>query len=319
MTNREWDEILRQRAQKEVFQVSPKMEHVLKNTLLNPEMQKKTRRILTRGTALALAGVMGCIGAAYALSNLTAHPDVTVAPRSAQSDAGSDILTATLIPYQTAQPTPTPVPAQTAQPMPTQAADAWYSASQEADPQLLKVAAALTEMLDEIASSDDYVSLMGGGGNIQETIRAWGTHRHAVPRAVYQAELSTTPENDTLQPLRDHASDALWKQAKSRINSALASQISAAKGAETLAASAICTVQTAFTTAGDMEQIHYILLYDDAAPVMVSFTPYPQESGAAVTASATFLALDNATDPPQYLAALDTGYGAVQCSLVWQR
>ena len=319
MTNREWDEMLRQRAQKEVFQVSPKMEHVLKNTLLNPEMQKKTRRILTRGTALALAGVMGCIGAAYALSNLTAHPDVTVAPQSAQSDAGSDILTATLIPYQTAQPTPTPVPAQTAQPMPTQAADAWYSASQEADPQLLKVAAALTEMLDEIASSDDYVSLMGGGGNIQETIRAWGTHRHAVPRAVYQAELSTTPENDALQPLRDHASDALWKQATSRINSALASQINAAKGAETLAASAICTVQTAFTTAGDMEQIHYILLYDDAAPVMVSFTPYPQESGAAVTASATFLALDNATDPPQYLAALDTGYGAVQCSLVWQR
>ena len=319
MTNREWDEILRQRAQKEVFQVSPKMEHVLKNTLLNPEMQKKTRRILTRGTALALAGVMGGIGAAYALSNLTAHPDVTVAPRSAQSDAGSDILTATLIPYQTAQPTPTPVPAQTAQPMPTQAADAWYSASQEADPQLLKVAAALTEMLDEIASSDDYVSLMGGGGNIQETIRAWGTHRHAVPRAVYQAELSTTPENDALQPLRDHASDALWKQATSRINSALASQINAAKGTETLAASAICTVQTAFTTADDMEQIHYILLYDDAAPVMVSFTPYPQESGAAVTASATFLTLDNATDPPQYLAALDTGYGAVQCSLVWQR
>ncbi len=311
MTNREWDEMLRQRAQKEVFQVSPKMEHVLKNTLLNPEMQKKTRRILTRGTALALAGVMGCIGAAYALSNLTAHPDVTVAPQSAQSDAGSDILTATLIPYQTAQPTPTPVPAQTA--------DAWYSASQEADPQLLKVAAALTEMLDEIASSDDYVSLMGGGGNIQETIRAWGTHRHAVPRAVYQVELSTTPENDALQPLRDHASDALWKQAKSRINSALASQINAAKGTETLAASAICTVQTAFTTAGDMEQIHYILLYDDAAPVMVSFTPYPQESGAAVTASATFLALDNATDPPQSLAALDTGYGAVQCSLVWQR
>lgn len=319
MTNREWDEMLRQRAQKEVFQVSPKMEYVLKNTLLNPEMQKKTRRILTRGTALALAGVMGCIGAAYALSNLTAHPDATVAPLSAQSDAGSDILTATLIPYQTAQPTPTPVPAQTAQPMPTQAADAWYSASQEADPQLLKVAAALTEMLDEIASSDDYVSLMGGGGNIQETIRAWGTHRHAVPRAVYQAELSTTPANDALQPLRDHASDALWKQATSRINSALASQINAAKGAETLAASAICTVQTAFTTAGDMEQIHYILLYDDAAPVMVSFTPYPQESGAAVTASATFLALDNATDPPQYLAALDTGYGAVQCSLVWQR
>ena len=318
MTNREWDEMLRQRAQKEVFQVSPKMEHVLKNTLLNPEMQKKTRRILTRGTALALAGVMGCIGAAYALSNLTAHPDAT-APLSAQSDAGSDILTATLIPYQTAQPTPTPVPAQTAQPMPTQAADAWYSASQEAEPQLLKVAAALTEMLDEIASSDDYVSLMGGGGNIQETIRAWGTHRHAVPRAVYQVELSTTPENDALQPLRDHASDALWKQATSRINSALASQINAAKGAETLAASAICTVQTAFTTAGDMEQIHYILLYDDAAPVMVSFTPYPQESGAAVTASATFLALDNATDPPQYLAALDTGYGAVQCSLVWQR
>ena len=307
MTNREWDEMLRQRAQKEVFQVSPKMEHVLKNTLLNPEMQKKTRRILTRGTALALAGVMGCIGAAYALSNLTAHPDVTVAPQSAQSDAGSDILTATLIPYQTAQP------------MPTQAADAWYSASQEAEPQLLKVAAALTEMLDEIASNDDYVSLMGGGGNIQETIRAWGTHRHGVPRAVYQAELSTTPENDALQPLRDHASDALWKQATSRINSALASQINAAKGAETLAASAICTVQTAFTTAGDMEQIHYILLYDDAAPVMVSFTPYPQESGAAVTASATFLTLDNATDPPQYLAALDTGYGAVQCSLVWQR
>ena len=319
MTNREWDEMLRQRAQKEVFQVSPKMEYVLKNTLLNPEMQKKTRRILTRGTALALAGVMGCIGAAYALSNLTAHPDVTVAPQSAQSDAGSDILTATLIPYQTAQPTPTPLPAQTAQPMPTQAADAWYSASQEADPQLLKVAAALTEMLDEIASSDDYVSLMGGGGNIQETIRAWGTHRHAVPRAVYQVELSTTPENDALQPLRDHASDALWKQATSRINSALASQINAAKGAETLAASAICTVQTAFTTAGDMEPIHYILLYDDAAPVMVSFTPYPQESGAAVTASATFLTRDNATDPPQYLAALDTGYGAVQCSLVWQR
>ena len=319
MTNREWDEMLRQRAQKEVFQVSPKMEHVLKNTLLNPEMQKKTRRILTRGTALALAGVMGCIGAAYALSNLTAHPDVTVAPQSAQSDAGSDILTATLIPYQTAQPTPTPAPAQTAQPMPTQAADAWYSASQEADPQLLKVAAALTEMLDEIASSDDYVSLMGGGGNIQETIRAWGTHRHTVPRAVYQAELSTTPENDALQPLRDLASDALWKQATSRINSALASQINAAKGAETLAASTICTVQTAFTTAGDMEQIHYILLYDDAAPVMVSFTPYPQESGAAVTASATFLTLDNATDPPQYLAALDTGYGALQCSLVWQR
>ena len=319
MTNREWDEMLRQRAQKEVFQVSPKMEHVLKNTLLNPEMQKKTRRILTRGTALALAGVMGCIGAAYALSNLTAHPDVTVAPQSAQSDAGSDILTATLIPYQTAQPTPTPPPAQTAQPMPTQAADAWYSASQEAEPQLLKVAAALTEMLDEIASNDDYVSLMGGGGNIQETIRAWGTHRHAVPRAVYQVELSTTPENDALQPLRDHASDALWKQATSRINSALASQINAAKGTEMLAASAICTVQTAFTTADDMEQIHYILLYDDAAPVMVSFTPYPQESGAAVTASATFLTLDNATDPPQYLAALDTGYGAVQCSLVWQR
>ena len=319
MTNREWDEMLRQRAQKEVFQVSPKMEHVLKNTLLNPELQKKTRRILTRGTALALAGVMGCIGAAYALSNLTAHPDATVAPQSAQSDAGSDILTATLIPYQTAQPTPTPVPAQTAQPMPTQAADAWYSASQEAEPQLLKVAAALTEMLDEIASSDDYVSLMGGGGNIQETIRAWGTHRHGVPRAVYQAELSTTPVNDALQPLRDHASDALWKQATSRINSALASQINAAKGTETLAASAICTVQTAFTTAGDMEPIHYILLYDDAAPVMVSFTPYPQESGAAVTASATFLTLDNATDPPQYLATLDTGYGAVQCSLVWQR
>lgn len=88
MNNREFDAMLRRRIAKEAFDVNPKVENVLRNTLLHPEFPKAVRR----GAVLAVAGALLVCTAAFALTELTARPDqaTSLAPETATLSHGTE-------------------------------------------------------------------------------------------------------------------------------------------------------------------------------------------------------------------------------------
>ncbi len=145
----------------------------------------------------------------------------------------------------------------------------------------------LVAQLEEMAGSEDYISLYTGDSNIREILAAAGEGDYTEPKEVYEITISP----DTVAAMAEIASlDSLSEGLKNRITSqthtVIATQINAQGGSTMLAASSVCTAGKTFVHAGTAENTMYLYTYENGTPAMVAFTP--GEDGA-VAASGWFI------------------------------
>ena len=164
-----------------------------------------------------------------------------------------------------------------------------------AEDALLDRACEMARLLDEMAGSDEYISLMSGMEELQAQARAW-SGGHDRPSAAYafavDQEGLVRLMGESADEICGNFSDALKRQLCKQLVSGIPSMLNGRYGATTLAAASVCRVSTAFSCDTLTEDSLYLLVYQDAAPVMVCFT---LEDNGVVSANATFLAGDEAT------------------------
>ena len=164
-----------------------------------------------------------------------------------------------------------------------------------AEDTLLNHAVGLACLLDEMAGSETYISLMSGSEEMNTQVSAWAEGDHEEPVAVFAVSL---PLQTVLSLVGDEDKDvtAAWsanlvRQLEMRVIGSLPSIINSRNGAVMLAASSVCQASTAFAYDSLTADVAYVLLYQDAAPVMVCFT---MAEDGVVSASASFLAGEQA-------------------------
>jgi len=144
-------------------------------------------------------------------------------------------------------------------------------------------------LMSEMALNDGYVKLFTGSGDIAEKLKGAGAAEPSNPKAVYELKL----EADVMYILGvseiGEMSDDLRALITAKSYSAVANQINAMGGAETLAASSICTASKSFVNSQFTGNTIYIYLYEDSVPVMIAFS---SNGEGVVTATGSFILYD---------------------------
>ena len=131
----------------------------------------------------------------------------------------------------------------------------------------------VVSMLSEMTRSESFIGIYTANSEIKDIILALGEHPYDTPAAVYAI---TIPE-DVLMGMAElsnlgDASEELKSYLTQRVMASLMSQINAMSGVETLAASSVCTVGKTFLSENTGENMIYIYVYENTAPVAVTFT-----------------------------------------------
>ncbi len=146
--------------------------------------------------------------------------------------------------------------------------------AEESDDILLNEALSLSQQVDAMARSEQWMKLMSGSDTLLEAARSFAGNRETA-EAVYRLPVQT--DSDVAQMLVQltgeqvpQLDEVLMAQFMNRILNGLASQLNATLGVEALAA-ANC-LQAASVFAGDVEDpVVYLLTYADASPILVVF------------------------------------------------
>lgn len=148
-------------------------------------------------------------------------------------------------------------------------------------------------MLSEMTRSESFIGIYTANSEIKDIILALGDNSYEQPDAVYAI---TVPE-DILTGMAElsnleGASEELKNYLMQRVMASLMSQINAMSGVENLAASSVCTVSKTFVSENATENVIYIYVYEDTAPVAVTFTLGEDHT---VSATGTFILYDGFT------------------------
>ena len=143
-------------------------------------------------------------------------------------------------------------------------------------------------LMDEMADSQSYVQMFTGNTRISEVIQSNTNGDYSKPQAVYEVVL----QKDNYQGLLGNEdtqiamSDELERIMEKKVNASLITQMNAYGGSENLAASTICTASISFVNNEVKEDVIYIYVYENTAPVAVVFL---QEGNDIVSANGTFM------------------------------
>lgn len=146
----------------------------------------------------------------------------------------------------------------------------------------------VVDLLDEMADSQSYVQMFTGNTQISEVIQSNTNGDYSKPQAVYEVVL----QKDNYQGLLGNEdtqiamSDELERIMEKKVNASLITQTNAYGGSENLAASTICTTDIFFVNSEIKEDVIYIYVYENTAPVAITFL---QEGNDIVSGNGTFL------------------------------
>lgn len=148
-------------------------------------------------------------------------------------------------------------------------------------------------LLSEMTRSENFIGIYTANSEIKDIILALGENTYEQPDTVYAI---TVPE-DTLTGMAElsnleGASEELKSYLMQRVLASLMSQINAMSGVENLAASSVCTVGKTFVNENTDENVIYVYVYEDAAPIAVTFTLGEDHT---VSATGTFILYDGFT------------------------
>ena len=169
----------------------------------------------------------------------------------------------------------------------------------ESEPPSLEVRGMqIVSMLEEIAESEEYLSIYSADPELLNIIATFAEGDHSDPKTIYRLTLSE--ENvkslcgtDVLTSLSPKLQDFL----EGRVQASIINIANARGGSTALAATSICTAGRTFVSDEISSDTIYLYTFEDAVPVAVSFTV---GESSTVTATGTFLIAEELnTDSPE--------------------
>ena len=156
----------------------------------------------------------------------------------------------------------------------------------------------IVSMLEEIAESEEYLSIYSADPELLNIIATFAEGDHSDPATIYRLTLSE--ENvkslcgtDVLTSLSPKLQDFL----EGRVQASIINIANARGGSTALAATSICTAGRTFVSDEISSDTIYLYTFEDAVPVAVSFTVGESNT---VTATGTFLIAEELnTDSPE--------------------
>lgn len=159
----------------------------------------------------------------------------------------------------------------------------------------------VVSLMDEMVSSKEYVELFSSNDDIKEIAEAIAADSYDVPTAIYRITIS--PEEAMVEngmtalftkmfraiQMKD-MSEELKNDVNRKLFCAITTQINAGWGdTSKLAAAAIFTTEATFIDEEIKEDMIYVYVYKNAAPIAVTFI---KGDGGAVSATGTYLLAD---------------------------
>lgn len=141
-------------------------------------------------------------------------------------------------------------------------------------------------MMEEMASSDTYLTMQTGNSDILALLEEAAGSDFSQPQAVYAIHLPREALLAMVGAVSGSLSDALSSYLCTRGGAAMFTQVNAYAGAETLAAASLCAAGKTFVSDEAVENVVYLYTYPDAPPAAVAFAP--GEDGS-VSASGTLI------------------------------
>ena len=156
----------------------------------------------------------------------------------------------------------------------------------------------IVSMLEEIAESEEYLSIYSADPELLDIIDSFAEGDRSDPKTIYRITLSEESVKalcgtDVLTSL----SPKLREFLEGRVQASVINIANARGGSTALAATSICTAGRTFVSDEITDDTIYLYTFEDAVPVAVAFTV---GEGNTVTASGTFLIADERnTDSPE--------------------
>jgi len=156
----------------------------------------------------------------------------------------------------------------------------------------------IVSMLEEIAESDEYLSIYSADPELLSIIGSFAEGDRSDPKTIYRLTLSDESVKalcgtDVLTSLSPRLQDFL----EGRVQASIVNIANARGGSTVLAATSICTAGITFVSDEITDDTIYLYTFEDAVPAAVAFTV---GEGNTVTASGTFLAAEDLnTDSPE--------------------
>lgn len=132
----------------------------------------------------------------------------------------------------------------------------------------------VVSLLEEMARNEEYIRIFTVNDEISAIIEKTANGDYCEPAAVYEILIPT----ESIASLYEEAgaldgmSEELKRMVEQKMIGSVISQINAMGGAENLAASAVCTAGTVFTSEELKHDTIYLYVYENTAPVAVTFT-----------------------------------------------
>ena len=149
----------------------------------------------------------------------------------------------------------------------------------------------ISALMSEMASNPDYLRTLTGSPEVLNVLSGAAAADPRAPKAVYEI---VVPENALMELLgvsgTEGMSEALKDNLIARSYGAVGPQVNAMGGVNNLAASSMCTVGLSFVDPGFSGNALYLYAYEDAAPVLVSFSA---DQDHVVSASGCFILGDS--------------------------
>ena len=167
-------------------------------------------------------------------------------------------------------------------------------------------------LMDEMVRSEAYIQYHTGADGLTRVIGSIAEGDYSEPAAIY----SLTPPSDLssvrkeslhdLEGLSAPLKEVVLRQA---FGPAMITQANAFNGAETLAATAVCTAGKTFVCSEATGDVIYLYVYESGVPIAVSFS---EGENKAYSASGTFL-VNERFDPSsqESIASFFAEYGVV--------
>ena len=156
----------------------------------------------------------------------------------------------------------------------------------------------IISMLEEIAESEDYLSIYSFDKELLNIIDTFAAGDHSDPKTIYRLTLSEESVKSLCgTDILTSLSPELQSFLESRVQASVINIANARGGSTALAATSICTAGKTFVSDEITADTIYLYTFENAVPVAVSFTV---GEGHTVSASGTFLIAEELnTDSPE--------------------
>ena len=156
----------------------------------------------------------------------------------------------------------------------------------------------IISMLEEIAESEEYLSIYSSDKELLNIIASFAEGDHSDPKTIYRLTLSEESVKSLCgTDILTFLSPELQSFLESRVQASVINIANARGGSTALAATSICTAGKTFVSDEITADTIYLYTFENAVPVAVSFTV---GEGHTVSASGTFLIPEELnTDSPE--------------------